>query len=141
MIRLEKEWQEHKEQKSEHKQVYISDIEREKCRKVVNAFAEELDDVEVMVVEAGRFGFIKLIYYKFPYGFDDAISYTNSLDLFLDLWNEWLEAQLFRLTKNTPMAELNYEDMFKCLSKDKQVELMAKREYFAEKAEICIRCE
>lgn len=34
------------------------------------------------------------------------------------------------------MAELDYEDMFKCLSKDKQEELMAKREYFAEKAEI-----
>ncbi|GFI47190.1 hypothetical protein IMSAGC019_02513 [Lachnospiraceae bacterium] len=69
---------------------------------------------------------MKLIYYKFPYRFDDAIAYTDSLELFLDLWDEWFEAQLLALTKNTPMAELDYEDIFKCLSKDTQEELMAK---------------
>lgn len=135
--KLEKDWQE-QEENSKQKHVYISDEEREKCRKVVNAYAEELDNVDVMVVEAGRYGFLKLLYYRVPYGFDDAVTYTDSLTLFLDLWDEWLEAQLLRITKNTPVAELDYEDMFQFLSKDKQEELMAKREYFAEKAEICI---
>lgn len=48
---------------------------------------------------------MKLIYYKFPYGFDDAIAYTDSLELFLDLWDEWLESQLLKLIKNTPMDD------------------------------------
>lgn len=126
------------EENPKPKHVYISDEEREKCRKVVDAFAEELDDIDVVVVEAGRFGFIKLLYYKYPYGFDDAISYYDSLELFLGLWNEWFEAQLLQLTRNTPMAELDYADMFKCLPKNKQEELMAKREHFAEKAGVHI---
>lgn len=135
IIKLEKDWQE-QEEKPKQKRIYISDEEHEKCKRVVSAYAEELDELEISVVDAGRFGFVKLIYYKFPYGFDDAIAYTDSLELFLDLWDEWLEAQLLALTKGTPMAELDYEDMFKCLSKEKQEELMAKREYFAEKAGI-----
>lgn len=135
IVKLEKDWQEQKKNPKE-KRSYISEEEHEKCKRVVSAYEKELDDVEVTVVDAGRFGFVKLIYYKFPYGFDDAIAYTDSLELFLDLWDEWLEAQLSALTKGTPMAELDYEDMFKCLSKEKQEELMAKREYFAEKAGI-----
>lgn len=135
IIELEKDWQE-QEEKPKQKRIYISDEEHEKCKRVVSAYAEELDELEISVVDAGRFGFVKLIYYKFPYGFDDAIAYTDSFELFLDLWDEWLEAQLLALTKGTPMAEMDYEDMFKCMSKEKQEELMAKREYFAEKAGI-----
>ncbi len=135
VARLEMEWQEQKE-KPEQKRKYISDEEREKCRRVVSAYEEALDDTEVSVVDAGRFGFVKLIYYKFPYGFDDAIAYTDSLQLFLDLWEEWLESQLLKLTKDTPMQEMDYEDILKCLPKEKRDELMAKREYFADRAGI-----
>ena len=135
IVKLEKDWQEQQE-KPKEKRKYISDEEHEKCKRVVSAYEKELDDIEVTVVDAGRFGFVKLIYYKFPYGFDNAIAYTNSLELFFDLWDEWFEAQLLALTKGTPMAELDYEDIYKCLSEDKQEELMAKREYFAEKAGI-----
>lgn len=137
IVPLEEEYKK-QEKQPDRKKVYISDEEHEKCKKVVNAFAEELDDIEISVVDAGRYGFVKLTYYKFPYGFDDAISFTDSLELFLDLWDEWIEAQLLKITKNTPMAEMDYEEMFKCLSKDTQDKLMAKREFFAEKAEIRI---
>ena len=57
--------------------------------------------------------------------FDDAETYIDSPTFFY-LWDEWLEAQLLRITKNTPVAELDYEDMFQFLSKDKQEELMVK---------------
>lgn len=128
--------QQEREEKPKEKRKYISDEEHEKCRKVVSAYENELDEIEVTVLDAGRFGFVKLIYYKFPYGFDDAIAYTNSLKLFHDLWEEWLVAQVLALTQNTTVAELDYEDRFKSLSKDKQEELLAKRKYFAEKAGI-----
>lgn len=138
VVLLEKEWQEQKEEKS-GQSAHISEKEREKCQKVVNAFARELDDVEVMVVEAGRFGFVKLMHYKEPYGFGDVETYTDSQELFLDLWEEWYESQLLELTAGTPIEELDYDGMFRCLPREKQEELLAKREYFAEKAEISIR--
>lgn len=136
IIRLEREWLEHTEGQSG--QVYISEEERVKCRKVVNAYSRELDNAGVIVIEAGRYGFVKLMYYKFPDGFGDVATFTDSRELFLDLWEEWLEEQLLEFAKNTPMAEMDYGDMFKCLPKEKQAELMAKREYFAQKAEICL---
>lgn len=120
------------------KQAYISEQEREKCRKVLNAFAEEIEKSNILVVEAGRYGFVKLQYYRPPYGFDDAVTFNNSQFLFNDLWEEWLYTQLNALAKDTPMAHMDYEEMFKCLSKSKQDELMAQREYFAKKAELTL---
>ena len=55
-MRERNQCQKQKEEKAGQKIVYISDEEREKCRKVVNAFAEELDDIEITVVDAGRYG-------------------------------------------------------------------------------------
>ena len=135
IVKLEKQYQKH-EEKNKQKRKYISDKEHEKCKKVVNAYREEFDDMEVLVVDAGRYGFVKLMYYRVPHGFDEAIVYTNSTELFFDLWKEWFEKQLLKLTKNTPLAELDYEDIFKCLSRDKQEKFMAKKKYFAEKAGI-----
>lgn len=135
---LEREAQSQMENKILEKETYISDEEREKCRKVLNAYKEEMEENNILIVEAGKFGFVKLQYYKPPYGFDDAKTFNNSLLLFIDLWEEWLYAQLLNLTKDTPIAELDYEDMFKYLPKDKQDELMSKREYFAEKSELVL---
>lgn len=135
IVKLEEEWQK-QEEKPKQKRKYISDEEYEKCKRVVNAYKKELDDIEVSVVDVGRFGFVKLMYYRLPYGFEETITYTNSLKLFIDLWNEWFGAQLTKLTKNIPITELDFEDMFQYLSKNKQEELMAKKEYLAKQAGI-----
>lgn len=132
---MEREWQEHEEEDGKET-VYISDEEHERCRKVADAYADELADAGVVVVDAGRYGFVRLTYYKFPDGFGDAVTYADSFRFFFDFWDEWLEEQLLRLTKDTPMAELDYGELFRCLPEDKQAELMKKREYFAEKAGI-----
>ena len=47
-----------------------------------------------------------------------------------------MKEQLITLLKDTPMIELSYDEMFESLSKDTQRELMAKRDYFAQKAGI-----
>lgn len=137
IVKLEKEWQKQKK-KSNQKRKYISDEEHEKCKKVVSAFENELDDMEVLVMDAGRFGFIKLISYRFPHGFDNTELFTNSLTLFLDLWDEWLDLEILKISKNTPMMEMDFQNIFKCLSKNKQEEIMAKRDYFAQKAGISL---
>lgn len=46
------------------KEKYITDDEREKCRKVADAFAELYEIENILVVDAGRYGFVKLQYYR-----------------------------------------------------------------------------
>ena len=75
------------------KEKYITDDEREKCRKVADAFAELYEIENILVVDAGRYGFVKLQYYRPPQGFEDAITFTDSRSMFENLWEEWLDTQ------------------------------------------------
>ena len=56
--------------------------------------------------------------------------FTSGRDLFDDLWGEWYSLRLLVLTKGTPLAELDYQDMFRCLPENQQKEILGKREYF-----------
>lgn len=100
--------------------VYITDEERIKCRRVARAYAE-IDDEKVKVIEIGRFGFLRLLYYKYPYGFDDAITYFDSKELFEDLWQDWLYDQLQKIAKDNPvLMELDDDELFEELPEDKK---------------------
>lgn len=117
---------------------HITDEEHKKCRKVADAFAElENEDIDIVVADAGKYGFVRLLYYDECYGFDKAVCYTDSTALFNDLWKDWLNGQLFQIAlKNPPLMDLEYEDIFQTLSEKKQEELMCKRHYFAQKSGI-----
>ena len=116
-------------------EVYITDEERKKCQNVAEAFREFYELTDVGVVDAGKYGFVKLQQYKLPAGFDSLVTYTDSQTMFDDLWEDWLYEQLLTPVLGTPVAEFEYEDIFKCLPKEKQKELMAKRIYFKERSE------
>mgnify|MGYP001074160572 CR=1 FL=1 len=116
------------------KQNYITDEERENCQKVADAFAELFEDTDLTVVNAGKYGFIKLQYFRTHLGFDNAISFNDSKSLFNDLWEEWLDTQLLDIAGDTPIKEMDYEDILKCLPPEKQQELLDMRKHFAEKA-------
>lgn len=116
------------------KQTYITDEEREKCQKVVDAFAELFEDEDLTVVNAGKYGFIKLQYYRTHLGFDNAFSFNDSRSLFNDLWEEWLDTQLLGIVNDKSIEEMDYEDILKCLPSEKQQELLDMRKCFAEKA-------
>ena len=73
------------------KKVYITKEEQEKCRRVAEAFAELYGLENILVMDAGRYGFVKLQYYKEPQGFDDVITFTDSQSMFENLWQEWLD--------------------------------------------------
>ena len=94
------------------KEIYITDSEREKCRKVADAFAELYEIENILVVDAGRYGFVKLQYYRPPQGFEDAITFTDSRSMFENLWEEWFDTQLFLLAKGIPMAGMGYHEIF-----------------------------
>ena len=55
------------------KQVYIAEEERVKFQKVVDAFMELYERENILVIDAGRYGFVGLKYYKSSHGFE----YTN----------------------------------------------------------------
>ena len=74
---------------------YITDIERERCKKVAAAYAELYELESILVLDVGRYGFVKLQYYTPEYGFNDVITYTDSESMFEDLWQEWLDTRLY----------------------------------------------
>ena len=115
---------------------YITDIERERCKKVATAYAELYEIENIVVLDVGRFGFVKLQYYRPPYGFDNVITFTDSRSMFENLWEEWFDPKLYLLAKGTPMLEMGYEEIFKCLPEEKQKELVGKKTVFARMAEI-----
>ena len=115
---------------------YITDEERKKCRKVADAFAELYELADVVVVDADRFGFVRLQWLNAYLEFDSAVVYSDSGELFEELWRIWYEYQVLTPVLGTEIAELDYDDIFKCLPKEKQEEIMDKRLYFAEKAGI-----
>ena len=118
-------------------QLCISGEEHAACRRVADAFSE-IYSADLLVLDAGRYGFVKLQYFHPPFGYDEAGIFTTSKDLFNDLWNEWLTIQLLALTKGTPLADLDYQVMFQYLPVEKQQELMDKRDYFLSRSGITL---
>ena len=73
------------------KRVYISEDERRRCQKVADAFAELYELEHIVVMDVGRYGFVKLQYYIPERGFENVITFTDSKSMFEDLWQEWLQ--------------------------------------------------
>lgn len=113
---------------------YISEEEQEKCRKVAEAFKEAFADEDLVGLDAERFGFVKLQYYKPPWGFDSVTTFLDAGTLFDDLWEEWMNSQLLDYARETPMAELDYDDIFRCMPKEMRDSYVLKKQEFMEAA-------
>lgn len=105
------------------KQVYITKEERAKCQKVVDAFAELYEMENIVVLDAGRYGFVELKYYKPPHGFEEDATFTDSKELFDALWKEWYDTTLYFLAKEMKLNDILYQEVFNRLSKEKQSQL------------------
>ena len=113
------------------KQVYITEEERAKCKKVAEAFTELYEMADIVVVDVGRYGFVMLKYYMPPHGFEEDATFTDSKVLFEGLWQEWLDMKLYFMAKGTSLMETGYKGIFESLSKEKQSELIGRKTYFA----------
>ena len=118
------------------KQVYITEEERAKCKKVAEAFTELYEMADIVVVDVGRYGFVMLKYYMPPHGFEEDATFTDSKALFEGLWQEWLDMKLYLMAKGTSLMETGYKGIFESLSKEKQSELIGRKIYFARMAGI-----
>lgn len=113
---------------------YITEEESVRCKRVADAFAELYEESDIVVLDAGRYGFVELQYFRAGTGF-------NSVMVFDDLWESWMDVQLLKIVSGTPMEEKDYEDIFKWLPKDKQEEIMAKQKVFASRAGVDLDVE
>lgn len=118
------------------KEVYITAEERKKCQKVADAFAELYEIENILVMDADRYGFVKLQYYSKQRGFENVFTFVDSKSLFDDLWQEWFDTKLILRAKETPMQEMDYEEIFNCLSEQEKNELLDRKKEFAKAAEI-----
>ena len=118
------------------KEVYITAEERKKCQKVADAFAELYEIENILVMDAGRYGVVKLQYYSKQRGFENVFTFVDSKSLFDDLWQEWFDTKLILRARETPMQEMDYEEIFNCLSEQEKNELLDRKTEFAKAAEI-----
>ena len=118
------------------KEVYITAEESKKCQKVADAFAELYEIENIFVMDAGRYGFVKLQYYSKQRGFENVFTFVDSKSLFDDLWQEWFDTKLILRARETPMQEMDYEEIFNCLSEQEKKELLDRKKEFAKAAEI-----
>jgi len=119
--------------KIKKQQQYVAEEERSRCRKVINAFEELFQTEGSMMIDIGEYGFVKMGDYEYPYGFDDVRFYTDSKNMFVELWMDWLYIHLLRMTEGTPLGQLDYEDILQNLPKEKQeiVRRVSKIVYFS----------
>ena len=117
------------------KKTYITEEEQKKCRKVADAFSE-LEDMDIVVVDVGRYGFVKLQYYTPPTGFENDFTFTDSRRLFEDLWEEWLHTQLIMFAREMKIEDIDYDDIFRRLPEEKRDELRGRKQHFAKAAGI-----
>ena len=118
------------------KQVYITQEEHGRCQKVAGAFAELYDMVDIVVVDVGRYGFVELKYYMPSHGFEEDVTFTDSISLFEELWQEWLNMTLYLMAKGTPLLGKGYKSVFESLPEEKQSELIVRKADFAKAAGI-----
>lgn len=111
-------------------QKYIAPQEAEECKKVVAAFNELYDQTDILVINTGEHGFVLLKYDNYITGYFNITTYTNSTDLFDALWSEWIKEQLLSLALDTPLIDLDYEDIFASLPEKEKAKIRDKKNYF-----------
>ena len=109
---------------------YITEEQRARCRTVADAFAELYDLTDVVVADAGRVGVVRLQWFSEGEGFDSAMVFSDGGELFEELWRIWYEHEVLTPVLGTPLAELDYDEIFQTLSKDRQEEISEKKKYF-----------
>lgn len=108
----------------------IETEEHIKCQKVATAFTELYELYgDMMVADAGKFGFVHLRWFD-GLMFSSNDVYTDSVELFEDLWEYWKDFNLLEPVKHTPLAELSYDELYEILPDEKKKEFENKRQEF-----------
>lgn len=63
-----------------------------------------------------------------------ACEYTDSVELFETIWQEWLEHYLLEPVKRTPLSDLSYGELYARLPEEEKEEISRKMREFVKKA-------
>lgn len=63
------------------KELFITEEEHKKCQKVADAFAELYEIENIVVLDVGRYGFVKLQYYSKERGFENDFAAAAGIEL------------------------------------------------------------
>lgn len=108
----------------------ISADERNKCKKVIDAFGELFAlQEDMLAVDAGKHG-ILLMYYFNGKNFEFNELFTDSRALFEELWSDWMEYYLLSPVLGTAASELDFEELYEILPKEQKEELARKKQAF-----------
>ena len=106
--------------------------EHDKCKRVADAF-QELHAMygDMCVLDAGDFGFVHLRWFR-DGCFDGNTVYTDSRELFDDLWEMWMDYVLLDSVKGSNLEEVDYDELYANLPEDKKAEYEKKRQQLLE---------
>lgn len=107
----------------------ITNSETEKCRRVVQAFDELFNRTNIFVLDTGKYGFALLKYDDHNEVYSIK-TYANSNRLFHALWQEWLIEELIELCINTPLIDLDFDEMFHRLPFSQRQTLLKAKKHF-----------
>lgn len=106
--------------------------EHDKCKKVTDAFQELCDMYgDMCILDAGKFGFVHLRWFRDGY-FDSNTVYTDSREMFDDLWEMWMDYVLLDSVKGSNREEIDYDELYAELPEDKKAEYEQKRQQLLE---------
>ena len=109
---------------------YITEIERERCKRVIGVFTELYEEMDLLVLDAGRFGFVKLQFFSVETGFDCCIRFLDSRELFEELWKDWLGDQLKDFTRDKLTVEMDLSEIINYLPVERRNIYEEKRKCF-----------
>ena len=109
------------------KQVYITAEEQAKCQKVADAFAELYEMENIVVLDAGRYGFVELKYYKPLHGFEEDETFTDSKELFEALWQEWFNTKLYLMARERQLDDFFYDKYLTVCQKKNSQHLLGRK--------------
>ena len=113
---------------------YITLEEKERCKIIADIFYESLAKDDLIICDAGKYGYAMLTYYKPPIGFDGIIMFTDSQKMYNTLLQEWYTSRIEDLAKTMNMSNLDVDVFYEQLLDEQKSSLIQQRQQFIAKA-------
>lgn len=93
---------------------------------------------DIIICDAGKYGYAMLTYYKPPIGFDGIIVFADSRKMYDTLLQEWFISLVEKQAKTMDMSELDTVNFYEKLSDEQKASLIQQRQQFIEETKNCI---
>lgn len=88
------------------------------------------DKEDIIALVAGDYGIVVLQWYAENRGFEQMTTFTNYIELYKYLWNQWREYELYRIMEGTEWEEADFETMYRNLEEKNKKRFREKRLVF-----------